>query len=55
MLMPKQYKILIRDSLLEEKRRLRIRSNLKIDDIQVEINNLFESKAETAKLAVKPS
>lgn len=49
--MSRQYKILIRDPLLDEKRRLRIRSNLKIDDVQDEIKRLFAGKQEVAKSA----
>lgn len=52
--MSKLYKILIRDPLLEEKRRVRIRVNLKIDDIQGEIMRLFESRVESAKSTAQP-
>ena len=52
--MAKLYKILIRDaSSMDDKRRLKVRVNMKIDDIQNEIKQLFESREESAKVAEK--
>lgn len=41
----RQYKIIIYDPMLQVKSRVRIRANLKIDDVAAAIRQLFESKA----------
>jgi hypothetical protein len=43
------YKILIIDPLLEEKARLRIRVNMKLDEVQQAIRNLFSQGGEPAE------
>jgi hypothetical protein len=48
-IMPKTYKIIIYDPMLQVKSRVRIHVNMKIDDVAAAIRQLFESKSENVK------
>jgi hypothetical protein len=45
----RQYKIIIYDPMLQVKSRVKVRVNMKIDDVAAAIRQLFESKAENLK------
>jgi hypothetical protein len=49
----KIYKIIIYDQLKNVKARVRLRVNMKIEDIQQEIKKLFASREESASVAEK--
>jgi hypothetical protein len=49
--MSRVYKIIIYDQQAQEKRRVRIRVNMPLDDIQDEIRRLFQSRQESARVA----
>ena len=51
--MSKIYKIIIYDPAKNVKARVRIRVNMKIEDIQQEIKKLFASREESASVAEK--
>jgi hypothetical protein len=45
----RQYKIIIYDPLLQVKSRVRVRVNMKIDDVAAAIRKLFETKSENVE------
>jgi hypothetical protein len=49
----KIYKIIIYDQLKNVKARVKLRVNMKIEDIQQEIKKLFASREESASVAEK--
>ena len=48
-IMPKTYKIIIYDPMLQVKSRVKVHVNMKIDDVAAAIRQLFESKSESVK------